>query len=154
MEHLLKQQWDISLNCVSLAKIRELDNNKFSFAVQSLSHVQLFVTPWTVARQASLPFTISQSLLKLMSIESVMLSSHFVLYHPFSFCLWSFLAFGSMDHLKKEKVCYVLTLASSFLVCFCFIDWADPSKNLSGNLLWRMDVPLSSQEGWGFHILG
>ena len=71
MEHLLKQQWDISLNCVSLAKIRELDNNKFSFAVQSLSHVQLFVTPWTVARQASLPFTISQSLLKLMSIESV-----------------------------------------------------------------------------------
>ena len=65
MEHLLKQQWDISLNCVSLAKIRELDNNKFSFAVQSLSHVQLFVTPWTVARQASLSFTNSWSLLKL-----------------------------------------------------------------------------------------
>ena len=82
MEHLLKQQWDISLNCVSLAKIRELDNNKFSFAVQSLSHVQLFVTPWTVARQASLPFTISQSLLKLMSIESVMPSNHLILCPP------------------------------------------------------------------------
>ena len=41
-------------------------------AVQSLSHVQPFATPWTVARQASLSFTISQSLLKLMSIESVM----------------------------------------------------------------------------------
>ena len=41
--------------------------------VQSLSYVQLFVTPWTAARQVSLSFTISQSLLKLMSIESVML---------------------------------------------------------------------------------
>ena len=39
--------------------------------VQLLSHVRLFVTPWTAARQASLSFTISQSLLKLMSIESV-----------------------------------------------------------------------------------
>ena len=39
-------------------------------AVQSLSHVQLFATPWTAARQASLSFTISQSLLKLMSIET------------------------------------------------------------------------------------
>ena len=37
--------------------------------VQSLSHVQLSVTPWTAARQASLSFTISQSLLKFMSIE-------------------------------------------------------------------------------------
>ena len=44
--------------------------NKYS--VQSLSHVQLFATPWTVACQASLSFTISQSLLKLMSIVSVM----------------------------------------------------------------------------------
>ena len=38
--------------------------------VQSLSHVQLFVTPWPAARQASLSFTISQNLLKLMSIET------------------------------------------------------------------------------------
>ena len=48
-------------------------------AVQSLSHVQFFVTRWTAAHQASLPFTISQSLLKLMSIESVMLSNHLIL---------------------------------------------------------------------------
>ena len=41
--------------------------------VQSLSHVRLFATPWTVAHQPSLSFTISQSLLKLMSIELVML---------------------------------------------------------------------------------
>ena len=43
-----------------------------TIVVQSLSHVQLFVTSWTIAHQASLPFTISQSLFKLMSIESVM----------------------------------------------------------------------------------
>ena len=51
--------------------------------VQSLSHVWLFVTPWTAACQASLSITISQSLLKLMSIESVMPSNHFILCHPF-----------------------------------------------------------------------
>ena len=47
-----------------------------------LSCVQLFVTPWTTACQASLSFTISQSVLKLMSIESVMPSSHLMLCHP------------------------------------------------------------------------
>ena len=51
-------------------------------SVQSLSRVQLFVTPWTAARQASLSITNSQSLLKLMSIESVMPSKHLILCHP------------------------------------------------------------------------
>ena len=50
-------------------------------SVQSLSHVQLFVTPWTTARQASLSITNSQSLLKLMSIESLMSSNHLILCH-------------------------------------------------------------------------
>ena len=50
--------------------------------VQSLSHVQLLVTPWTATRQASLSFTVSWSLLKPMSIESVMPSNHLVLCHP------------------------------------------------------------------------
>ena len=50
--------------------------------VQSLSHVQLFVTPWTIARQASLSFNIFWSLLKLMSIESVMSSNHLILCRP------------------------------------------------------------------------
>ena len=50
--------------------------------VQSLNCAQLFVTPWNAASQASLFFTISQSLHKLMSIESVMLSKHLVLRHP------------------------------------------------------------------------
>ena len=44
--------------------------------VQSLSHVQLFATPWTAAHQASLSLTISQSLLKLMSVASVMPSNN------------------------------------------------------------------------------
>ena len=48
-------------------------------SVQSLSHVWLFVTPWTAAHQASLSITNSQSLLKLMSIELVMPSNHFIL---------------------------------------------------------------------------
>ena len=51
-------------------------------SVQSLSHVWLFATPWTAARQASLSITNSQSLLKLMSIESVMPSSHLILCCP------------------------------------------------------------------------
>ena len=49
---------------------------------QSLSCVQLFVTPWTAACQASLSITNSRSLLKLMSIESVMPSNHLILCHP------------------------------------------------------------------------
>ena len=49
---------------------------------QSLSCVQLFVTPCTAACQASLPITNSQSLFKLMSIESVMPSNHIILCHP------------------------------------------------------------------------
>ena len=52
-------------------------------SVQSLSHVQLFATPWIAAHQASLSITNSQSLLKFTSIESVMPSSHLILYHPF-----------------------------------------------------------------------
>ena len=50
--------------------------------VQSPRHVGLLVTPWTAARQASLSFTISQSLLKLMSIELMMPSSHLILCRP------------------------------------------------------------------------
>ena len=51
-------------------------------SVQSLSDAPLFLAPWTAARQASLSITNSQSLLKLMSIESVMTSSYLILCHP------------------------------------------------------------------------
>ena len=60
-------------------------------SVQSLSHVQLFATPWTATHQASMSTINSQSLLKLMSIELVMPSNHLILY-PFSSHLQSFSA--------------------------------------------------------------
>ena len=63
--------------------------------VQSLSRVQLFATPWTAARQVSLSFTISQSLLKLMSIESVIPSNHLFFCHPLFLLLSIFPASGS-----------------------------------------------------------
>ena len=54
----------------------------FISSVQSLSCIQLFATPWTEARQASLSITNSWSVLKLMSIEMVMPSNHLILCHP------------------------------------------------------------------------
>ena len=67
------------------AKIKRHENKyryPFSQSVQLLSCVQLFVSPWIAARQASLSITNSQSLLKLTSIELVMPSSHLNLCHP------------------------------------------------------------------------
>ena len=64
-------------------------------SVQSLSRVRLFVTPWTAACQVSLSITNSRSLLKLMSIESVMPSNHLTLCRPFSSHLQFFPASGS-----------------------------------------------------------
>ena len=60
-----------------------LDLPGHQFSVQSLSRVRLFAAPWTAARQASLSITNSWSLLKLMSIESVMLSNHVSLSSPY-----------------------------------------------------------------------
>ena len=68
-----------------MRKLRHKNHNEFSrviSSVQSLSHVRLFVTPWTAARQASLSVTNSWNLLKLMSIESVIPSNHLNLGHP------------------------------------------------------------------------
>ena len=77
----------------------------FSFSSdQSLSRVWLLVAPWTAACQASHSITNSRSLLKLMSIESVMLSNHLILYHPL-FCLPSI--FPSIRVLTKESVLHI-----------------------------------------------
>ena len=64
------------LDCYYFKLLRQFSS------VQSLSHVWLFATPWTSACQASLSINNSQSLLKLMSIESVMPSNHLILYYP------------------------------------------------------------------------
>ena len=66
---------------INLTSTMMSEKREFS-SVQSLSRVQLFATPWTAPCQASLSITISQSSLKLMSIESVMPSSHLILCCP------------------------------------------------------------------------
>ena len=66
--------------------------------VQLLSHLQLFMTPWTAERQTSLSLTMSQSLLRLTSIELMMPSNHLISSSvvPFSSCPWFFPASGSL----------------------------------------------------------
>ena len=68
--------------CVLLECLRRVMRWHLLPLVQSLSRVPLFETPWTAARQASLSFTISQSLLKLTSIESMMPSNHLTFCRP------------------------------------------------------------------------
>ena len=73
------------LNCAnqSYGDLKEENFSLVQFSsVQSLSHVQFFVVPWTAACQASLSITNSRSLLKLMSIALVMPSNHLILCHP------------------------------------------------------------------------
>ena len=68
---------------MTLMNIRVYSSHLVYFVVvQLLSHVRLFATPRTATRQASLSFTIFQSLLHHMSIEPVMSSNHLILYHP------------------------------------------------------------------------
>ena len=69
-------------NCIFPVRFITLWNLMTIILVQSLGCVQLSVTPWTAAHQASLSLTISCSLLKLMSIESVMPSNHLILCRP------------------------------------------------------------------------
>ena len=73
-------------------------------SVQLLSHVRLFATPWTAARQASLSITNSWSLLKLLSIESVMPSNYLILCRPL---LLSSSIFSSIRVLSNESVLHI-----------------------------------------------
>jgi len=76
-------QWKVkwALGNITTNKASGGDGIQFS-SVQSLSHVRLFETPWTAAHQASQSITNSQSLLKLLSTESVMQSNHLILCRP------------------------------------------------------------------------
>ena len=97
--------------------------------VQSLSRVQLFAIPWTEAHQAILSFTISWSLLKLMSIESVMLSNHLVLCCPL---LLLPSIFPSIRVFSKESALCITWLnywSSSFSI--------SPSNEYSGLISFR-----------------
>ena len=100
-------------------------------SVQSLSCVQLFVTPWTAALQASLSITNSQSLLKLMSIKSVMPSNHLVLCRPL---LLPPSVFPSIRIFSSESVlCIRLPKYWSFSFSI------SPSNEYSGLISFRMD---------------
>ena len=80
--------------------------------VQSLNHVWLFTTPGTAARPASLSFTISRSLLKLMSIESVMPSSHLILCHllPLLPSIFPIISVFSSESVLRNQVAKELEL--------------------------------------------
>ena len=78
-------------------------NLKLIIVVQSLSHVWLFLIPWIAAHQASLPSTISQSLLKFVSIELVMLSNHLILWCPFLLLPSIFPSIGGFSN--KSALC-------------------------------------------------
>ena len=102
--------------------------------VQSRSCIQLFATPWNAACQASLSFTISQSLLKLMSIESVIPSNHLVLFCPLlllSSIFPSFRVFSSESALqfrwpKYWSFGFSISLSSEYSGLIAFrIDWFD-----------------------------
>ena len=82
-----RQRQDILLSTLCFfAHILILSCSVYFFVVvQLLSHIQFFATSWTAARQASVSFTISQSSLKLMSVESVMPSKHLIFCHPILF---------------------------------------------------------------------
>ena len=86
--------------------------------VQSLSLVQLFATSWTAARQAPLSFTVSWSLLRLMSIELVMLSNHLVLccslLFPSVFLSITVFSNESALHIRQTKVLELLLQHQSF----------------------------------------
>ena len=100
-------------------------------SVQSLSHVQLFATPWTAAHQASLSITNSWSLLKLMSIESVMVSNHLILYRPL---LLPPSIFPSIRVCSNESALHI-----RWPKYWCFSISIRPSNEHSGLISFRID---------------
>ena len=110
------------------------NHHQFS-SVQSLSHVRLFATPWTAARQASLCITNSHSLLKLVSIELVMPFNHPILSPPSPFALdfpqhqCSVFSSGSVLHIRWPKYrsfSFSISLSSGYSGLISFrMDWLD-----------------------------
>ena len=109
----------------------DLHLNDWVVVVQSLSHSQLFATPWTAARQASLSFTISCSLLKPMFIESVMPSNHLILCHSL---LLLPSVFPSIRVFSSESV-----LCIRWPKCWSFYFSISPSNEYSGLISFRID---------------
>ena len=102
-----------------------------SFVVQLLSHVQLFASPWTAARQASLSFIISQSLLKLMSIESMMPPNYLILCCPLLLLPSIFPRVRIFSNESALCIRWPNYWNFSFSIC--------PSNGYSGLISFRMD---------------
>ena len=113
-------------------------------SLQSLSRVRLFATPWTAASQTSLSITNFQSLLELMSVESVMPSNHLILCHPL-ILLPSI--FPNIRVFSSESVLHI-----RWPKCWSFSFSISPSNEYSGLISFRMDwvgspcSPKDSQE--------
>ena len=103
------------------------DSRKLISSVQSLSYIWLFATPWTAAHQASLSITDSQSLLKLMSIESVIPSNHLLLFCP----LLLPSVFPCIRVFSSELALHISYWSFSFNI--------SPSHEYSGLISFRMD---------------
>ena len=99
--------------------------------VQSLSHVRLFVTSWTAARQASLSITNSWSLLKLMSVESVTPSNHLILCRPLLFLPSIFPSIRVFANESALRIRWPNYWSFSFSI--------SPSNEQSGLISFRMD---------------
>ena len=108
-----------------------INNERRISSVQSLSHVQFFVTPWTASPQTSLSITNSQSILKLMSIASVMTYNHLILCSPLVF-LPSI--FPSIKVFSNE-----LVLLIWWPKYWNFSFSISPSNEYSGMISFRMD---------------
>ena len=100
-------------------------------SIQSLSRVRLFATPWTAARQASLSITNSRSLLKLMSIESVMPSNHLILCRPLLLLPSIFPSIRVFSNESAPRIRWPKYWSFSFSI--------SPSNEYSGLVSFRMD---------------
>ena len=106
--------------------------------VQSLSRVQLFVTPWTAANQASLSFTISWSLLKFMPTELVMPSNHLILCRPLLFPPSIFPSIRVFSNESALRIRWSKYRSFSFCV--------SPSNEYSGLISFRIDWFVRTQQ--------
>ena len=118
------------LNLTKKKRVNSNVNTQTSSA-QLLSHIQLFATPWTAARQASLSITNFRSLLELMSIESVMPSNHLILCHPLLLPLWNL---PSLRVFSNESVLHIRWPKN-----WSFSFSISSSNEYSGLISFRMD---------------
>ena len=99
--------------------------------VPSLSHVRLFVTPWTITHQVSLSFSVSRSLLKFMSIKSVILSNHFILCLSFLLLLSIFPSIRVFSSESALRINWPKYWSFNFSI--------GPSNKYSGLISFRID---------------